>query len=94
MRPIRYWSKTLHEPEKKLATTQKECLVVVWAVLVLRSQLEGSGFTVRMDQKALKWPLTVTKDTDELDRCQLHLLQFEIDGVQHTDVKNQAADTL
>lgn len=53
-RPIGYWSRTLSDPEKKLSTTHRECLAVVWAVLLLRPCPDGSQFTVRTDHEVLK----------------------------------------
>lgn len=66
--PIEYSSRKLVEPEKKLATTHEVCIVVVWAVLLLRAYLEGILFTVRTDQEALTWQLTVIEPTGKLSR--------------------------
>ena len=46
-RPVGYWSRTLTKPEKAYTVTERECLAVVWAVLLLRPYLEGARFTVR-----------------------------------------------
>lgn len=48
-KPIGYWSVTLRNTEKKLATTHKECLSVVCAVLLLRPRLEENRVTVKTD---------------------------------------------
>lgn len=42
---------------------QKECLAVVWAVLMLRPYLEGSRFVVRADRQALQWELHLKDST-------------------------------
>lgn len=46
-RPRGYWWMTLTKPEKKLATTYRECLVDVSAILLLRANIEQSRSTVR-----------------------------------------------
>ena len=51
---IGYWSRSLTATEKNYDTTQKECVVVVWAVLNLRPYLEGTQFTIRTDLYAVK----------------------------------------
>lgn len=54
-RPIVYWSKIVNNGEKNIDTTLRECLAVVWAILILSPYLGGTNFTVRTDQHALKW---------------------------------------
>lgn len=53
---------------KRLATTYKDCLAVLWAILPLRPYLEQSRYTVRTDHQALKQLLTMTEAYDKLDR--------------------------
>lgn len=53
-RSIGNWSRTPDEPQKKLETTHKESLAVVWAVLLLRPYLEGNRFNIRTDHEAFK----------------------------------------
>lgn len=54
------------EPGKKLATTCKACLAVLWAVLLLYPSLEGNCLIVRINHEALKWLLTMTVATGKL----------------------------
>lgn len=35
VRPLQYWSRTVMDSEKKLATAREECIVVVWPNLSL-----------------------------------------------------------
>jgi len=56
-RPVGYWSRSLNMVERNYSTTQRECLAVVWASLLLRPYVEGTRFTVPTDHKALKWML-------------------------------------
>ena len=44
--PIGYWSWSLSQAEQGYHTTERECLAVVWAVLLLRPYLEGADFTI------------------------------------------------
>jgi len=56
-RPVGYWSRFLNTAERNCSTTERECLAVVWASLILRPYVAGTRFTVRTDHAALKWML-------------------------------------
>jgi len=56
-RPVGYWSRSLNAAERNNSTTERECLAVVSASLLLRPYIEGTRFTVRTDHAALKWKL-------------------------------------
>lgn len=66
MLPVGYWSRTLAKLDKKLAKKHKQCLAVVWVVLLLFVYLEGGLFTVRADHKTLELPLTIVEATDKV----------------------------
>ena len=55
---ISYASKTLSGPQLNYATTEKELLVVVFAIDKFRSYLVGSNVIVYTDHAALKYLLT------------------------------------
>jgi len=54
-RPVGYWSRSLNAAERTYSTTERECLAVVWASLLLPPHIVGTRFTVRTDHAALKW---------------------------------------
>jgi len=56
-RPVGYRSRSLNAAERNYSTTERECLAVVWASLLLRPYIEGTRGTVRTDLAALKWML-------------------------------------
>ena len=60
--PIVYNSRKLLDRERKLATTEKECLGIVWAVELLKPYLYGTEFVIETDHNALVW-LEKFKDT-------------------------------
>jgi len=94
MRPVGYWSRTLTAPERNYSTTERECLAVVWAVLLLRPYLDGVRFTVRTDHSALRWILNLNDTTARLTRWRLRLMEFEFEVVHRKGIKHQAADAL
>jgi len=53
-RPVGYWSRSLNAAQRNYSTTERECLAVVWATLLLRPYVEVTRFTVRTDNAALK----------------------------------------
>lgn len=75
-------SHTVADKERELTTTHKECLAVVWAVTLLRLYLERTRFTVRRDQEALGWILTMANATGKLARWRLRLFKFEF-NIKH-----------
>ena len=94
VKPIGYWSRSLTDAERRYDTTQRECLAVVWAILLLRPYLEGTRFTIRTDHSALKWLLNLADSSGRLARWRLRLTEFEFDIVHRAGIKHQAADAL
>jgi len=81
-RPVGYWSRSLNASERDYSTTEPECLVVVWASLLLRPYVEGTRFMVRTDHAALKWMLHMDGSHGRLALWRLRLAEF--DYVVHT----------
>lgn len=93
-RPVGYWSRTLYDAEGKLSTTHKECLAIVWVVLLLRSYLDSSRFAIRTDHEANKWLLTTSNAFGKLARWPIRLSELEFDIAHRADIKHTAVDSL
>ena len=52
---IEYARRTLSNAEKKCATTEKECLAIVWAVHKFHHYLIGAHFLLETGHKTLEW---------------------------------------
>ena len=63
-RPIAYFSKGIKGREIGLSTYEKEIMVLVTVVQRWRPYLLGSRFTIRTDQKSLKFLLNQTISTN------------------------------
>ena len=94
---IEYASRTLTSAEKNYATTEKECLAIVWSVHKLRQYLIGSRFKLETDHKPLEWlesARTSQARSQRLERWSLELRAFEFDVVYRPGTMNQSADAL
>ena len=94
LHPVGYWSRTLNDAERNYSTTERECLAVVWAVLLLRAYLEGRKFTVRTDHNSLRWILNMTSAEGRLARWRLRLAEFEFDVEYKKGKRHVIADAL
>lgn len=90
IQPLGYFSRTLTPSERNYDTTQRECLGIVWATLLLRPYLYGSRFTLRTDENALKWIMDMTTATGMLARWRLRLLELEFHVVHRPGRQHQA----
>ncbi|WJZ89320.1 hypothetical protein VitviT2T_008546 [Vitis vinifera] len=85
---IYYASKTLNEAQRNYTTTEKELLVVVFALDKFRAYLVGSFIIVFTDHSALKYLLTKQDAKARLIRWILLLQEFDLQikdkkGVDH-----------
>lgn len=92
LRPIRYWSLTLHDSNQQYNTTQLECLSVVWAALLLRPHIECSRFIVRTNNRAQKCILHLKEIWRRFVRWRLRPVKFELYIVRRAGIIHQAAD--
>jgi hypothetical protein len=90
--PCGYYSRTLNTAERNYSTPEKECLAVVWAILLLRPYLEGVSFTVRSDQVALRWLLSFKDPSGRLARWRLRLAELDFVIHYRPGIKNNLAD--
>jgi len=76
---IAYASKTMTEAQLNYATTEKELLVVVFAIDKFRSYLVGAKIIVYSDHATLKYLLTKKDAKPRLIRWILLLQEFDLE---------------
>ena len=91
---IGYWSKTLTKEQRNYSATERECYAVVWAVLTLRSYLEGAKFLVRTDHNALRWMMTLNEPNGRLMIWRLRLMEFDYEITYRPGRVHQVPDAL
>jgi hypothetical protein len=91
---IAYASKTLTGPQLNHATTEKELLVVVYAIDQFRSYLVGAKVIVYTDHAALKYFLTKKDAKPRLIRWIPLLQEFVLEIKDKKGVENSVADHL
>ena len=94
--PIGYWSRILHNAERRYCTTERECLAVVWAVTILRPYLEHTFFTLYTDHQPLAWIYALPDNmaNAKLVRWRLRLAEFNFKVVYKRGSENNIADAL
>lgn len=92
--PVGYCNRSLNAAKRHYSTTERKCLAVVWSALLLLQYIEGTNFTVRIDNAALRWMLHTDGSHGRLARWRLPLAEF--DYIVHTrpDASHHAADTI
>ncbi|WKA10545.1 hypothetical protein VitviT2T_028110 [Vitis vinifera] len=91
---IYYARKTLNEAQRNYTTTEKELLVVVFALDKFRAYLVGSFIIVFTDHSALKYLLTKQDAKARLIRWILLLQEFDLQIRDKKGVENVVADHL
>jgi hypothetical protein len=91
---IAYASKTLDGAQLNYATTEKELLVVVFAINKSRSYLVGAKVIIFTVHAALKYLLTKKDAKPRLIRLILLLQEFDIEIKDKPGVENSIADHL
>lgn len=93
-RVIAFLSRSLNKHERNYATTERECLAVVWALDKLRPYLEGSRFTVITDHYSLLWLTNMTDPTGKLCRWALKIQQYDYDIIHRKGKDHLVPDCL
>jgi len=93
-RPVGYRSRSFNAAERNYSTTERECLAVVWASLLLRPYIEGTRSTVRTDHAALKWMLHMYGAHGRLAQWRLRLTAFDYVVQTRRGASHHAADTM
>ena len=94
---IEYVSQTLSSAVKSYATTEKECLAIIWAAHKFCHYLIGAYFLSETDHKPLKWLNTAKSSkscSQHLERWSSELCAFQFSVVHHPGSSNQPADAL
>ena len=89
---IYYASKTLNEAQRNYTTTEKELLVVVFALDKFRAYLVGSFIIAFTDHSALKYLLTKQDAKARLIRWILLLQEFDLQIRDKKEVENVVAN--
>ena len=70
------YSRGLIPAEKNYSTTDRKCLAVVWACILLRLYMEGQEFLIRTDHSSLRWLLNIHSAQGQLARWRVRLSEF------------------
>ena len=73
--PIVYIHRVLTSAEQNYSTTEKECLVLMWAIKKLRLYLDGYKNKAITDHNALRWLRNLRDPSGRLARWTLDLQQ-------------------
>ena len=93
-RPVVYFSQALKGLALSLSTYEKEMLAIVKAIKLWCPYLLGKPFTVRTDQKSLKYLLEQRITTPTQTRWLLKLLGYDYEIEYKRGPENQGADYL
>jgi len=95
LRRFAYISRRLAASELPYGITEKECLAVVWASLMLRSDLEGSRFLLRTEHDCLRLILNNEgSGNPRLPRWRLRMSELEFDVAYTPGMTHYMADSI
>lgn len=88
------WHRSITDAEKRYSPTQRICLPIAWAILLLRTYLGGHWFAICTKHETLKWILNLVDSTGWLIWWRLRLSEFVFKVVHRADVIHQAVNSL
>src|ERR1044071_4488773 len=94
MHVIYYASMTLNGAQRNYSTTEKELLVVVYALNEFRQYLLGAKVIIHTDHAALRYLMTKKESKPRLIRWILLLSEFEVEIRDKKEAENLVADHL
>ena len=91
---IGFWSRSLSKLEKNYSATERECLALIWAVLILRPYLEGRHFHLYADHQVLCWMMNLSDVSSRLACWRLRLLGYDFTIHYGAGSANSVADAI
>jgi hypothetical protein len=82
----------MNSARRNYSAPKKECLTVVWSIFHLRPYLEQTRFTVRYDQVARRWLLSLKDPSGKLAHWRLRLAELDFEIQYRLCIKNSVSD--
>ncbi|XP_078233603.1 uncharacterized protein LOC144583544 [Pogona vitticeps] len=92
--PVSYLSRKLQKGERHLATVEKECLAIVYAIQKAKPYIWGRHFTLCTDHSPLQWLKTMKSHNSKLMRWALNLQDYDFEVKVVRGSVNCVADAL
>ncbi|XP_078234983.1 uncharacterized protein LOC144583976 [Pogona vitticeps] len=92
--PVSYLSRKLQKGERHLATVEKECLAIVYAIQKAKPYIWGRHFVLCTDHSPLQWLKTMKTHNSKLMRWALNLQDFDFEVKVVRGSMNCVADAL
>lgn len=89
--PVVNWSTILNKTERNYSRTEKECLSVVWAILLFRRSLGEQWVTAGTDHPSLGWILNLTEATGRLGRWRMRHAEYDFEIEHRMGAKHRPA---
>ncbi|XP_078245177.1 uncharacterized protein LOC144587786 [Pogona vitticeps] len=92
--PVSYLSRKLQKGERHLATVEKECLAIVYAIQKAKPYIWGRHFILCTDHSPLQWLKTMKTHNSKLMRWALNLQDYDFEVKVVRGSVNCVADAL